>query len=114
MLNVAGRRVFLCRSPVDMRKSFDALAEVVRLELRMDPFLGDVFLFIGRDRQRLKVLVWEGDGFWVAHRRLESTRLAPPTLWGPAGAALPLTPMEVLVLLQATLPRLRLGKSCKE
>ena len=44
MVHVAGRRVFLCRSPVDMRKSFDALAEVVRLELRMDPFLGDVFL----------------------------------------------------------------------
>jgi len=111
MLNIAGRRVFLCRSAVDMRKSFDALAEVVRLELGMDPFLGDLFLFIGRDRQRLKVLMWEGDGFWVAHRRLESSRLAPPLTCGPRGEALPLSPAEVVALLQVTLPRLRLAKT---
>ena len=112
MLNLAGRRVFLCRGPVDMRKSFDSLADVVRLQLGMDPFLGDVFLFIGRDRQRLKVLVWEGDGFWVAMRRLETTRLVPPGAWSRAGAAdMPVTPAEVATLLHATVPRLRMLRS---
>lgn len=111
MLNFAGRRIFLCRSPVDMRKSFDSLADVVRLHLGMDPFQGDIFLFIGRDRQRLKALVWEGDGFWVAQRRLETSRLAPPSLWGGSGAALPLAAAEVTAFLQATQPRIRLARS---
>ena len=111
MLNFSGRRIFLCGTPVDMRKSFDALADMVRLHLGMDPFQGDIFLFIGRDRQRLKALVWKGDGFWVAQRRLESSRLAPPSLWGGSAAALPLAAAEVTALLQATLPRIRLARS---
>ena len=110
MLNFAGRRIFLCAAPVDMRKSFDALADVVRLQAGMDPLQGDVFLFIGRDRQRMKVLVWEGDGFWVATRRLETTRLAPPTAWGTAGSPVAMSPSAVVALLQATLPRLRRGR----
>lgn len=108
MLNLAGRRIFCCASPVDMRKSFDSLADWVRLGLGMDPFQGDVFLFIGRDRQRLKVLVWEGDGFWVAMRRLETTRLAPPAPWGTVGAtSWAMTPAEVAILLHTVVPRLR-------
>ena len=108
MLNLAGRRVFLSRGPVDMRKSFDSLADVVRLHLGMDPFLGDVFLFIGRDRQRLKILVWEGDGFRVAMRRLETTRLMPPGAWSGTGTTgIPMSPTEVAALLHEAVPRLQ-------
>lgn len=77
MLNLNNRqRIFLCRSFTDMRKHFDTLAELVRSQLGADPFSGDVFVFIGKRQDRLKILVWEVSGFWVLARRLEQGRFA--------------------------------------
>jgi len=70
MLNLAGRRVFLARAVVDMRKSYQTLSDVVRLQLDLDPLSGDVFIFVGRDRSRVKVLVWDASGFWICAKRL--------------------------------------------
>lgn len=107
MLHLNGRRVFLCQTPVDMRKSYDTLADLVRTALGMDPFQGDVFLFLGRDRVRLKVLVWEGDGFWLCAKRLETARFAVPQAWGRGDGTttLPLSGAEVAALLSETIPR---------
>ena len=67
-----------------------------------------VRLFIGRDRQRLKILVWEGDGFWMAMRRLETTRLMPPGAWSGTGTTgIPMSPTEVAALLHEAVPRLQ-------
>ena len=102
MLNLAGRRVFLARAVVDMRKSYQTLADVVRLQLDLDPLSGDVFIFVGRDRSRVKVLVWDASGFWICAKRLEGARFSVPAGGGqPAGAAgsLPLTTQEVAVVL---------------
>ncbi len=103
MLNIAGRRVFLARALVDMRKSFDTLADVVRTLLGMDPFAGDAFIFVGRDRTRVKILIWDTSGFWVCAKRLESGRFAVPpgvarTVDEPG--ALPLSLAEVHSLLE--------------
>ena len=58
MLSFApGQRIFLARAVVDMRKSFDSLVSLVRNQLGKDPFAGDVFVFVGRHRNRVKILV---------------------------------------------------------
>ena len=98
MLNFQGRRVFLARASVDMRKSYQTLADVVRLQLDLDPLSGDVFIFVGRDRSRVKVLVWDASGFWVCAKRLEGARFTlPPGSGQPAGAcgSLPLNAQDV-------------------
>jgi transposase len=103
MLNVGTRRVFLCRQAVDMRKSFDSLADVVRTQLSMNPFHGDVFVFISADRTRAKVLLWENTGFWVCAKRLETSRFAPPAVG--TGATIALQPSQLSALLEQVVPR---------
>jgi transposase len=73
-------RWFLYDAPADMRKSFDGLSGLVAAGMQADPQSGDIYLFINRNRDRLKMLVWEESGFWLFYKRLESGRfqLPPP------------------------------------
>jgi transposase len=71
MLNLSNRRIFLASKPIDMRKSFDSLAAVVNGQFGCDPLSGDAFLFIGKRKNRLKILIWEDSGFWLHCKRLE-------------------------------------------
>ncbi len=57
-----------------MRKSFDGLCGLVYNELKGNPLSGDVYLFINRRRDRMKLLVWDKNGFWLLCKRLESGR----------------------------------------
>jgi transposase len=91
-----------------MRKSFDSLSDLVRIDLTMDPFQGDVFIFVGKDRTRAKVLIWESTGFWLCAKRLESAcfRLpAPVVAEGPSAATMPLSNVQVTALLEEVAPR---------
>lgn len=65
------QRIFLARAPADMRKGFDGLAELVRSSLGKDPLCGDVFMFVSRRRNYVKLLMWDVSGFWLASKRLE-------------------------------------------
>ena len=96
------QRIFLARAAVDMRKSFDSLASLVTNQLGKDPFAGDVFIFVGKYRNRVKILVWEVSGFWVCAKRLEKGTFAPPRrlLDKDARSALTMTPAEVHLLLE--------------
>lgn len=71
-------RYFLYREATDMRKGFNGLSGLVRNELDKDPLSGDVFVFINRSRNRMKLLVWEGDGFLLLYKRLEKGRFEYP------------------------------------
>jgi transposase len=72
MLSLGGsHRVFLCQSPVDFRKAHDGLCAVIRNQLGDDPFTGDVFAFFNRAKDRIKLLLWDGNGFWLLYKRLE-------------------------------------------
>jgi transposase len=74
-------RIFLCTADVDLRKSFDGLAQMVRQFLGGDPLSGHLFVFRNKRRDRLKLLYWDGDGLAIWYKRLEkgSFRFPAPT-----------------------------------
>ena len=65
-----GMRVFLHVEPIDFRNGIDGLAGVCRCRLKQDPMSGAVFLFTTRRRTSLKILVYDGQGFWLCQKRL--------------------------------------------
>ena len=80
MLNFSHQtRVFLFLQPVDMRKSFRGLCLLAESGLQEDPASGHWFAFINRRRDRLKLLGWDGQGFWIWYKRLESGLFEKPT-----------------------------------
>ena len=64
-------QVWLATTPVDMRKSFDGLAEVVRSFLGHDPLSGSLFVFRNRSGHLVKILWWDRDGLAIYYKRLE-------------------------------------------
>jgi transposase len=103
MLNFSGnRRIFLARTPIDMRKGAGSLTTLVEHALGMDPYQGDIFLFVGRHRNRVKILVWDFSGFWVCSKRLERGTFAIPadTVSPERSGAAPLSAAEVHLLLE--------------
>lgn len=64
--------IFLYREPTDMRKGFDGLSGIVRSEFAADPLDGSLFLFVNRRRDRLKILHWDGTGYWLYYNHLSS------------------------------------------
>lgn len=69
--NLPGVHVWVATTPIDMRKSFDGLAEVVRAFLRHDPLSGSLFVFRNRGGHLLKILWWDRDGLAIYYKRLE-------------------------------------------
>jgi transposase len=64
-------KIFMAVEPIDMRRSFDSLAAWVDQQLSRKVLDGDVFLFLSKRRDRLKVLWWDGDGYSLFYKRLE-------------------------------------------
>ncbi|MDH5400441.1 MAG: IS66 family insertion sequence element accessory protein TnpB [Cyclobacteriaceae bacterium] len=73
---------FLYTGPTDMRKSFDGLAGVVQQHFNRNPLNGEVFVFINKRRDRLKLLHWEPGGFTLYYKRLEKGTLEIPDIQG--------------------------------
>jgi len=69
--NFSGLHFYLCRQPTDMRKNFDGLSGVIESTLGANPLSGDAFIFINKRRDRIKLLLWDRDGFWIFYKRLE-------------------------------------------
>ena len=63
-------RIYLAAGVTDMRKGFEGLYGLVRDRLSCEPLSGHLFLFCNGQRNRLKVLVWDGSGLWVCAKRL--------------------------------------------
>ena len=70
-------RVFQHIAPVDFRKGIDGLVGVCRSRLRQDPMNGAVFVFINRRRTSIKLLCYDGQGFWLCQKRLSGARSMP-------------------------------------
>uniref|UniRef100_UPI00403EB991 IS66 family insertion sequence element accessory protein TnpB n=1 Tax=unclassified Siminovitchia TaxID=2837530 RepID=UPI00403EB991 len=71
LTNVSFDRVYLACGSTDLRKSIDGLAVIVRECFDLDPFSPSLFVFCNRKRDKLKILQWEHNGFWLHYRRLE-------------------------------------------
>jgi transposase len=67
-------RILVAVEPTDFRRGIDGLARVCKEVLRHDPFNGWVFVFRNRPATALKILVYDGQGFWLCHKRLSSGR----------------------------------------
>jgi transposase len=102
-------RILVAVEPIDFRKGIDGVAQVCKDVLRQDPFGGWVFVFRNRPATALKILVYDGQGFWLCHKRLSSGRFRWWPLAGtPAERASPgvrtLAAHQLQVLLSAGNP----------
>jgi len=71
-------QVYLVTGYTDLRRGIDGLATIVQAQLRLDPFSKALFLFCGRRCDRIKGLLWEGDGFLLLYKRLDNGRFQWP------------------------------------
>ena len=78
MLNFEGKRIFLACGATDMRKSINGLMILVQESFSLDPFEQSIYVFCNRNRDRLKILEWDHDGFWLYFKRLEKGRFRWP------------------------------------
>lgn len=91
--------VWAFATPVDMRKSFDTLHALVTQELKRDLLQGDLFLFVGKDRKRAKVLFWDGTGVCIYMKRLSKGSFTAPWLT-KRDAPLKMTQSELALFLE--------------
>ncbi|AOE91774.1 IS66 family insertion sequence hypothetical protein (plasmid) [Ralstonia solanacearum] len=73
-----GLTVYLHRDAVDFRKSINGLAALVEQTMGLDPFAAAVYVFRNRRADRIKILGWDRNGFWLLFKRLEQDRFAWP------------------------------------
>lgn len=76
----AATRIYLAVGATDMRKGFEGLHGLVRDRLGLEPTSGHLFLFCNRPKNRLKVLFWDGSGFWLCAKRMERGRFSWPDM----------------------------------
>ena len=82
MLNFKGKRIYLACGATDMRNQIDGLAAVVQGRFKLTPASDAIFVFCNAGRDRLKILEWDGDGFWLHYKRLEQGRFPWPAQSG--------------------------------
>lgn len=79
-MNRPRQGLYLVSGITDMRKSIDGLALIVTDILELDPMSEAWFIFCNRGRDKLKILFWDTNGFWLYYRRLEKGRFSWPSL----------------------------------
>ena len=99
MLNVAGGlKVYLAVEPADMRKGFGGLYALASEKMREDPRQGALFVFTNRDRNRVKLLHFDGTGLWVCVKRLEKGTFSWPRSAEPGATRISLAPEAFAML----------------
>lgn len=85
MLMNANTVAWICEHPVDMRKSIDALSVMVEPVFKANPLSGHLFVFMCRQRIRVKILYWDRTGFALWYKRLEGARFTAPAEFARSG-----------------------------
>ena len=91
----AHMRILVATAAVDFRKGIDGLLKLCRTMLAADPFSGAVFVFTNKSRQALRVLVYDGQGFWLCHKRLSEGKF----IWPEGDAGITLSAQQLQMLL---------------
>jgi len=111
MMDFAGTRIWLAAAPLDMRQSFDRLAEAVRVVLEQDPLSGHLFVFKSRGGHHLKILWHDGSGYCICYKRLERGKFVFPAASGKAlassGKSLVIDRAALMQLLRGCTPEKR-------
>jgi transposase len=97
MLKFVEKKVYLSCGKTDMRKSINGLASIVEDSFKLDPYENALYVFCNKTRDRLKILEWDGDGYWLYFKRLEKGRFR----WPEEGdeATMTLTGEELSILI---------------
>jgi transposase len=106
MLQITSQmKILVAVEPADFRRGIDGLARLCQEALQHDPFVGAVFVFRNRKATALKVLMYDGQGFWLCHKRLSQGRFPwwPSAVEGSGGAQR-LAAHQLAVLLAAGNP----------
>lgn len=90
--------IYLAHGVTDMRLSIDGLSAIIQETFQLDPCSSNLFLFCSRNRDRIKILHWEHNGFWLYYRRLENGRFQWPE--GPEDEASSITPRQLRWILE--------------
>ena len=91
-------RILCATGPVDFRKGIDSLAAYARKVLCTDPFSGYLFVFVNKKRTSLKILIYDGQGFWLCQKRLSAGRFMWwPTLSDPGADTLEAYQLQALI-----------------
>jgi transposase len=109
MLSFEGKTVYLACGKTDMRKSINGLSAIVEGSFGLDPFGKALFVFCNRNRDRVKVLEWDGDGFWLYFKRLEKGHFRWPAEGNDQTMAL--TGEELSIMLSGTRVELKLRRN---
>lgn len=72
-------QVYLALGPTDLRKSIDGLALIVQESFKLDPFSRSLFVFCNRNQDKVKILEWDHNGFWLHYKRLETEKFKWPS-----------------------------------
>jgi len=79
MLKFEGKTVYLACGHTDMRKSINGLTAIIGGSFKFDPFSDSLFVFCNRNRDRIKIVEWDFDGFWLYFKRLEKGHFRWPS-----------------------------------
>lgn len=90
-------KVFIATKPLDMRKSFDAMAAIVQQSFNKDVYSGHLFVFTNRSSNRIKIFYWDRNGYCCWYKRLEKGIFRMPRA---QGEVFPLSPAELGLLLE--------------
>ena len=78
--------IHLCCSPIDMRKSIDGFCAIVKNYFRKDPMKDGLFVFVNKNRDKMKILIWDRHGYWLHYKRLEAGQFQMPPADDDPGA----------------------------
>lgn len=102
------KKVYLACGATDLRKHIDALSALVQESFKLDPFDDAMFVFCNGRRDMIKILEWDGDGFWLHMKKLEQGRFNWPDTAG--AQTMDLTPHELEILIGSARLRSKLKR----